>query len=912
MLILVAPTWAATLSVPGDHSTIQDAIDAASSGDTITVAAGTYTEFVDTSGKNLTITGDGPSTTTIDATGETHAVEVDEGETVTISGFELVGSEQGMEVRGSTVTASSIRVNSVTGASPGGGYLVTNGGSLTISSCNVKDVTVTNNLYGGGFHVDGSTLVASNCTVSGNSAYQGGGFYITDSTVTLTDVTVEDNESDWHGGGFRIRENSSVSMTRVTIDSNTAADNGGGIDARDSDVSCQNCVVTNNTSGLSGGGAYIDGSDSSAGSYFRGATSEISTNDAGGNGGGVYAWDTKFEVRGTMDANTAAASTVRGPAIYWGGGAKLTLQDCTIQNHSSDSGAVYAIGTGSGEDVSIDTCSFEDNTATDEGAALWSSAPIYVQSADFTNNSADTAAGAIFADEAELEVYDSTFTANEGGSQGGAIRVYRAPMTLKRSTFLTNTSNVGGAVFHHANDAAGATTTLSKNSFQRNTATTSGGAIYVDATKSWLSSKNDYDDNSPEGVHIVGANSVNISEDSFTGNGEQGLEVVSSSGSSTRNARFVGNLGNGATYSAVEDHTVSNSVFIGNGGSGLHVSDAVADFIVQNSDAVGNTDRGFSIEFGAGVTLVNDIAAYNDGDGFRAYSITDYSLSYCDSYSNGTDWGQGLSDLTGLDGNLSKDPKYTGWTDDDDPSNDILYLGSTSACRDAGDPDITDNDGSRSDMGSFGGPDANDEDDDNDGYKPSDGDCDNDDSSIYPGAEDAWYDGEDSNCDGADDYDRDGDGFRHESGGDPPEETDCDDTDATIYPNADETLDDGIDQNCDGVDGIAEEDSGDSGEPSTDTGTSESDTGIAGWWDDGDGDGQAPAQGDCDDTDPWVYRDAIEQCDDDKDNDCDGAVDKLDVDCQGSAACFGCSGTGAAGASVLTLLGMLLLRRRRE
>ncbi|HJN75430.1 MAG TPA: right-handed parallel beta-helix repeat-containing protein [Myxococcota bacterium] len=910
MLILLAPAWGATLSVPGDHSTIQAAIDAASSGDTITVAAGTYEEAVDTSGKNLTLTGDGPSTTIIDATGETHAVSVDEGETVTISGFELTGSDQGLEVRGSTVTASSIRVNNVTGKSNGGGYLVTNGATLTISSCNVKNVELTNSQYGAGFFVDGSTLTASNCTVSGNTAYQGGGFYITDSTADLTDVTVEDNTAEWHGGGFRIRDGSTVTMTRVTVDSNVAADNGGGVDVRDSDLACQNCVVTNNSSGLSGAGAYIEGSNSSSGSWFRGATAEINDNAAGGNGGGIYSWDTKMEVRGEMDGNTAAASTIRGPAIYFGGGTKLTLRDCTIMNHSSDSGAVYVIDTGSGEDLAVDTCTFEDNTATEEGAAIWSSAPIYIQDGDFTSNTADIAGGAIFADEGKLEVYDSTFTANSGGSQGGAIRVYRAAMTLKRSTFLTNTSDVGGAVFHHANDASGATGTLSKNSFQRNTATTSGGAVYADAPKSWISSQNDFDDNSPEGVYVIGANSFKITSDSYSGNAEEGLKAVSIDGSYMENTSFRGNLDGGAYYSASGSHIVTNSVFIGNGGTGLTVSDATGAFVVQNSDAVGNGERGFSVEYGEGVTLVNDIAAFNDGDGFRAYSISDFVITYNDSHDNGTDWGQGLSDLTGLDGNISKDPDYTGWSVDDNADNDILYLSSTSPCRDAGDPDITDTDGSRSDMGSFGGPEAADEDDDGDGYKPSDGDCDNDDASVYPGATDTWYDGVDSDCDGADDYDADGDGFRHESGGDPPEETDCDDTDGTIYPNADEVLDDGIDQNCDGVDGIAPEDTGDTDD--TDTGTSPTDSGIPGWWDDNDGDGQAPAQGDCDDEDPWVYRDAIEQCDDGKDNDCDGAGDDIDADCQGSAACFGCSGGGAAAASVLTLLGMLLMRRRRD
>jgi len=67
-------------------------------------------------------------------------------------------------------------------------------------------------------------------------------------------------------------------------------------------------------------------------------------------------------------------------------------------------------------------------------------------------------------------------------------------------------------------------------------------------------------------------------------------------------------------------------------------------------------------------------------------------------------------------------------------------------------------------------------------------DCDDDDSSIYPGAPDDWYDGIDSNCDGADDWDQDGDGYRSgDHGG-----SDCDDEDETSTVTTE-------DADCDGV-----------------------------------------------------------------------------------------------------------------
>ncbi len=73
-------------------------------------------------------------------------------------------------------------------------------------------------------------------------------------------------------------------------------------------------------------------------------------------------------------------------------------------------------------------------------------------------------------------------------------------------------------------------------------------------------------------------------------------------------------------------------------------------------------------------------------------------------------------------------------------------------------------------------------------------DCDDDDASAFPGAEETPYDGLDQDCDGADLIDLDGDGWEAlAAGGD-----DCDDSDALAHPGASETAD-GADEDCDGL-----------------------------------------------------------------------------------------------------------------
>ena len=90
-------------------------------------------------------------------------------------------------------------------------------------------------------------------------------------------------------------------------------------------------------------------------------------------------------------------------------------------------------------------------------------------------------------------------------------------------------------------------------------------------------------------------------------------------------------------------------------------------------------------------------------------------------------------------------------------------------------------------------------DNDQDGYTENDGDCDDYNNTIYPGADEVPDNGIDEDCSGADevtpeaDVDNDGDGFTEVDG-------DCDDTDANVHPGMSDIPDNGIDEDCDGED----------------------------------------------------------------------------------------------------------------
>jgi predicted outer membrane repeat protein len=142
-------------------------------------------------------------------------------------------------------------------------------------------------------------------------------------------------------------------------------------------------------------------------------------------------------------------------------------------------------------------------------------------------------------------------------------------------------------------------------------------------------------------------------------------------------------------------------------------------------------------------------------------------------------------------------------------------------------------------------------DSDGDGFTPAEGDCNDSDGNVYPGAPEIC-DGKDSDCDGdkpIEEADEDFDGWLVCEG-------DCDDYDNNTRPEATEICD-YKDNDCDGI--IPDEL-------------------------DEDGDGFSLCDDDCDDLNADMWPGNFEICDE-LDNDCDGGVDNIDDDNDGYTLC---------------------------
>ncbi len=220
------------------HASIQDAIDAASNGDEIVVAPGTYNEKINFNGKAITVrSSDGPGVTIIDGTGLNDSVVKcvsGEGPDTILRGFTITGG-----TGEPTVVFFSV-----------GGGMLNKDSSPTVIHCAFTQNTVFGEVggHGGGMYNKNSSPTVTNCAFTINSASSGGvggGMYSENSSPTVTNCMFSGNIAG-HGGGMDIDFTSSPTVTNCTFSGNTAGSRGGGILIANGSPTITNCILSNN------------------------------------------------------------------------------------------------------------------------------------------------------------------------------------------------------------------------------------------------------------------------------------------------------------------------------------------------------------------------------------------------------------------------------------------------------------------------------------------------------------------------------------------------------------------------------------------------------------------------------------------------------------------------------------------
>ena len=241
--------------------------------------------------QTLTVSGNGPTSTTIDGGSKSRLIDIGVGASVDVDGITLRGGNAG----------------------PGDGGAILNAGVLTVSGSNVSG-NVAGTRGGGIRNAPSSTLAITNSTITNNRAGVIGGGIASggDSTLSVQDSTISANSADGAGGGGGIGNQGQARIENSAITGNTASDHGGGIaigaalNSQPGLVTLSHSLVSSNT--VTGSGSGKDGGGIANYSLLVIETSVVTGNGAGYDGGGIA---NEFGATASITDSSIEANTSR-------------------------------------------------------------------------------------------------------------------------------------------------------------------------------------------------------------------------------------------------------------------------------------------------------------------------------------------------------------------------------------------------------------------------------------------------------------------------------------------------------------------------------------------------------------------------------------------------------------------------
>ena len=274
-------------------------------------------------------------------------------------------------------------------------------------------------------HTDKDGNYVAGALTGGKEALVGGAVYVKDKgearifniKLTGNENTQADTAMGWSGGAVQVRNNGKLLMVGAELSDNHTTAEGGAVCLRDNATAVmENVTFRNNVADRKGGAIFVN--------------------------------------------NTANS---------------LTLKNCVFTGNTSDTGAVLSLYKGT---VQIDSCTFDGNTAINNGGVVMTSGgKLAVTNSTFTGNTGKDGGAIRLTGGCVATITGSTLTGNHATNSGGAISSSDSNLTLENNKINENISDgTAGAVFFAGKDKV---LTLVSGEFNGNTAAAAGGAMLV-------------------------------------------------------------------------------------------------------------------------------------------------------------------------------------------------------------------------------------------------------------------------------------------------------------------------------------------------------------------------------------------------------------------------------------------------
>lgn len=533
-----------------------------------------------------------------------------------------------------------------------------------------------------------------------------------------------------------------------------------------------------------------------ASAFHDNLVDDLYAEDASGPGGAdIRAWSSDVDVYGTVFTATADHDAGGGGSLRVDNGGSLQLWgETTFSGYSADYGGVlYASDLSS---VQVMDTQITDVSSYIRGGAMYVELVPFVElrEAEFTGLSTANDGGVLFQWGGGLDVISSTFDGCDAVSGGVAFLSQGGSLRVEGSAFRGCVANKGGAFYLEGPGVTGAE--LVESAFVDGDAT-DGGVLWVadpdrvELDTCFFCQNHAHREGSVLAIERPAPGiEVEIHHNVLYGNTTD---------------QWADNPG-GSTLTMLSSAEVTgvakvahNTFFMDDGraheSGGASVSLPVHGLVVDSNI------------FSLGGPAVSTPATVVPTGGYNLFHQLDPEALR-----------GGAVDLGAAPGTLTADPLLVLAADGVSCDDLDVHLKTGSPAVDAGNPEETDADGTRSDMGAYGAlpGDPIELDQDGDGHQVPE-DCDDEDSGVHPGADEVCN-GRDDDCDDAVDedavdatkwwLDADGDGWGAgeavracvaprsdyaDRGGD------CDDRDGHVHPEAGDSPWDGVDANCDGA-----------------------------------------------------------------------------------------------------------------